>query len=104
MLGDYLSCDDCLITSDVLNDDEIVQLVQNDTNNGSDNEEDDPNEDDEQYNRTTREAIDMCNKLKLFIANDNEYSQQFYDNINKLHDYCTDKIILRQKSIVGYLN
>ena len=38
------------------------------------------------------------------IANDNEYSQQFYDNINKLHDYCTDKIILRQKSIVGYLN
>ena len=35
----------------------------------------------------------MCNKLKLFIANDNEYSQQFYDNINKLHDYCTDKII-----------
>ena len=46
----------------------------------------------------------MCNKLKLFIDNDNEYSQQFYDNINKLHDYCTDKIILRQKSIVGYLN
>ena len=41
------------------------------------------------------EAIDMCNKLKLSIANDNEYSQQFYDTINKLHDYYTDKIILR---------
>ena len=85
-------------------DDKIVQLVQNDTDNGSDDEEDDPNEENEKYTPTTREAIDMCNKLKLFIANDNEYSQQFYDNINKLHDYCTDKIILRQQSIVGYHN
>ena len=75
----------------MLSDDESVQFVQNDTNNGSDEEEDDPNEYNEQYTPTTREAIDMCNKLKLFIANDNEYSQQFYDNINKLHDYCTAK-------------
>ena len=35
-----------------------------------DDEEDYPNEDNEQLTPTTREAIDMCNKLKLFIANE----------------------------------